>query len=307
MALLIFFTSAAIAGCKKQDQDSMIERPVNDESVYSTLTNEEHLKLTEYLKSGAIIDSADFVNKINALKQESSQKNKSLYINKISSVTDGSSVSSEEINAANFLTLSASEVYQGEPDYYNVASVPATSGIRKAFKAINEEYSTFVIRGNRIKSVVPFVAVIDKYVSNNQGRLIKIAAQVGAPPFMLPDGPHWGVYAPVGQAYLQSNTIQGNTSIVDVAAMGNETRTIIRSTSNDVKITAEVDATIYKAGAELGAGWIISSSENVYNNYTLAGTLRITYNGAGFQDSYDLPGFSYFSSLKITQTGLLRN
>ena len=186
-------------------------------------------------------------------------------------------------------------------------SAPYTSGIRKGFKAINEEYSTFVIRGNRIKSVVPFVAVIDKYVSNNQGRLIKIAAQVGAPPFMLPDGPHWGVYAPVGQAYLQSNTIQGNTGIVDVAAMGNETRTIIRSTSNDVKITAEVDATIYKAGAELGAGWIISSSENVYNNYTLAGTLRITYNGAGFQDSYDLPGFSYFSTLKITQTGLLRN
>jgi|GEM_PF-2477988 len=140
----------------------------------------------------------------------------------------------------------------------------------------------------------------------SQSRLIKIGAQASAPPFMLPDEPHWSVYAPVGSAYLQSILLQSNTGVVDIAAMGNETRTVVYHTSGETKITAEVDATIYKAGAEL-EGWNISTSSNTYNKYTLSGIVRITYNGAGLQHNYKLPGLSYFSNLKVTQTDLLRN
>ncbi|MCX2475371.1 hypothetical protein OQZ33_13620 [Pedobacter sp. MC2016-05] len=132
----------------------------------------------------------------------------------------------------------------------------------------------------------------------SEGRLIKIAEKSSAPPCMLPDEPHWRVYAPVGSAYLQSILLQGNTGVVDIAAMGNETRTVVYHTSGETKITAEVDATIYKAGAEL-EGWIISTSSNTYNKYTLSGTLLITYNGASFKHNYKLPGFNYFSNLKV--------
>lgn len=66
--------------------------------------------MTEYLKSAAEIDSADVVNKINALKYETSQKSKSVSQNKISSLGDANTSGSEEINAFDFHTLYAAEL-----------------------------------------------------------------------------------------------------------------------------------------------------------------------------------------------------
>jgi hypothetical protein len=308
LMLLLLCCSALIVGCKRKDKNINVDKTIKRNGISTTLTKEEHLKLTAFLMSSAIIDSASFANKISEIKSESSQKNKSSIANSPSSA-DASGTGYEEQNFGSFTTLFASNINQGDADYATVTGAsPAATTLRKGIRAVNETYLTFTVRGNRIKTVIPFVAVIDKNPLNDRGHLVKIAEQVGAPPHLVPDGPHWGTFSSVGPAYLQLVHTQGNTSMVDIVAMGNEIRKRVVSTTGEVKIIADADVTKYKAGTAIDAGLIVSTLDNIYNNYTLTGTLRITYNGAGFMRSTDdTQGFTCFSTVKCKQTGLLKN
>lgn len=310
LTLLLICISAMIAGCKKQNQDlTTIEKPVNGKGFHATLTNEEYSKMMEYLTSAEKIDSADWVNKINALKYETSQKGKSVSQIKTLALGDGNTNGSEELNAFDFHTLGALNIYQGDWDYSTVATTGSNVSIteKKGFRIFNEELSTFAIRGNIIRSVVPFVAVIRlPYTPGSQGSLLGISQMAQNPPILEPHGSGWGTYEPSGVSWIQETVRQGNTSIANVAILGKETRSRIVSISGEVKFTGEVNAGVYKAGAELSTGWVIQSSNIVYNSYTLSGALRITYNGGGV-DEYGLPTFTYVSNLKIKQTGILRN
>lgn len=44
LSLLLICISAMIGGCKKQNQEPIIEKPVNSKGFHSTLTNEEYSK-----------------------------------------------------------------------------------------------------------------------------------------------------------------------------------------------------------------------------------------------------------------------
>jgi hypothetical protein len=308
LMLLLLYCSALTIGCKIKDKNINEDKTIKSNGISTKLTNEEHLKLTKFLTSSAVIDSAGFENKINEIKRESSQKNKSSIANNVS-VVDANGIGYEEQNFGSFTTLFAYNIGQSDADYRTVAGAsPGATTLRKGFRAVSENYSTFAIRGNRIKMVIPFVAVIDKNALNDRGHLVEIAEQVGAPPHIVPDGPHWGTYSSSGLAYLQTIYTQGNTSLVNVVALGSEMRKRVISTTGEVKLAGEADVTRYKAGTETGPGFIVSALDNVYNSYTLTGTVRITYNGAGFIGGlHDTPGFTYFSSVKCKQTGLLRN
>lgn len=117
-------------------------------------------------------------------------------------------------------------------------------------------------------------------------------------PYMSPEGAYWGTYSSAPFAFLQS---YGKTS-ADVYAQGSEIRTQINSTSGSMKISTEANAGIYKAGAELEAGFIISTSQN---NYVMDGTIQVIL----ASQSYDgiKPSLNVISALKIKQTGILRN
>jgi hypothetical protein len=96
--------------------------------------------------------------------------------------------------------------------------------------------------------------------------------------------------------------------MVDIVAMGSEIRKSVISTTGQVKIITDADVNRYIAGKAIEPGFNVSTFGNVYNSYTLSGTLRITYNGAGFSGSSDdAPGFTCFSTVKCKQTGLLKN
>lgn len=308
LMLLLLCCSALIVGCKRKDKNINVDKTIKRVGISTKLTNEEYLKLTAFLMSSAVIDSAGFANKINEIKSESSQKNKSSIANNSSSA-DGSGTDHEEQNFGSLTTLFASNINQGDADYATVtAASPAATTLRKGVRAVNENYLTFAVRGNRIKTVIPFVAVIDKNALNDRGHLVKIAEQVGALPHLVPDGPHWGTFSSVGPAWLQSVHTQGNTSMVNVVAMGNEIRKSAISTTGEVKIITDADVIRYKAGKAIEPGFNLSTFGNVYNSYTLSGILRITYNGAGFSGSSDdKPGFTCFSTLKCKQDGLLKN
>ncbi len=306
--LLLLCCSALIVGCKRKDKNINVDKTIKRNGISTTLTKEEHLKLTAFLMSSAVIDSASFANKISEIRRESSQKNKSSIANNSSSA-NASGTGYEEQNFGSFTTLFASNINQGDADYATVTGAsPAATTLRKGIRAVNENYLTFTVRGNKIKTVIPFVAVIDKNALNDRGHLVKIAEQVGAPPRLVPDGPHWGIFSSVGPAYLQSVHTQGNTNMVDIVAMGSEIRKSVISTTGQVKIITDADIIRYKAGKAIEPGFNVSTFGNFYNSYTLTGTLRITYNGAGFMRSTeDTPGFTCFSTVKCKQTGLLKN
>jgi hypothetical protein len=309
LTLLLICISAIIAGCKKQSQDLTIKKPVNGKGIHATLTNEEYSKMMEYLTSTEKIDSADWVNKINALKYETIQKGKSASQIKTLALGDANTVGSDELNAFDFNTLGSLEIYQGDVDYSTIVTTGSNVSIteKKGFRIFNEELSTFAIRGNTIRSVVPFVAVIRlPNTPGSQGSLLGISQMAQNLPILEPHGSGWGTYEPSGVSWIQETVRQGNTSIANVAILGKETRSRIVSISGDVKFTGEVNAGVYKAGAELSTGWVIQSSNIVYNSYTLSGALRITYNGGGINDA-GLPTFTYVSNLKITQTGILKS
>ncbi|MFS2189746.1 hypothetical protein ACCC92_23930 [Mucilaginibacter sp. Mucisp84] len=298
LMLPLLCCSALIVGCKRKDKNINVDKTIKRNGISTTLTKEEHLKLTAFLMSSAVIDSAGFTNKINEIKSESSQQNKSSIANNSSSI-DTNGTGYEEQNFGSFTTLFTYNINQGDADYRNVAGASATATtLRKGFRAVNESYLTFAVRENRIKTVIPFVAVIDKNALNDRGHLVKIAEQVGALPHLVPDGPHWGTFSSVGPTWLQSVHTQGNTTMVNVVAMGSEIRKRVVSSTGEVKILSDADATRYKAGTAL---------DNVYNNYTLSGIIRVTYNGAGFmRSSDDTPRFTCFSTLKCKQDGILR-
>lgn len=306
--LLILCCSALIVGCKRKDKNIDVDKTIKRNGISTTLTKEEHFKLAAFLMSSGVIDSGGFANKISEIKSESSQKNKSSIANNSSSA-DGSGIGHEEQRLGTFTTLFASNITQGDADYATVAGAsPSARTLRKGIRAVNENYLTFRVRGNRIKTVIPFVAVIDKNASNNRGHLVKIAEQVGAPPRLVPDGPHWGTLSSDRLAYLQSVDKKGNTSMVNIVALGSELRKSAISTTGEVKIITHADVIRYKAGTAIEPGFKLSTFGNVYNSYTLTGILRITYNGAGFSGSSDdKPGFTCFSIVKCEQVGLLKN
>lgn len=299
LMLFLLCCSALIVGCKRKDKNINVDKTIKSRGISTTLTEEEHLKLTAFLMSSAVIDSAGFANKISEIKSESSRKNKSSIANNASSA-DAGGTEHEEQNFGSLTTLFASNINQGDADYATVtAASPAATTLRKGVRALNENYLTFTVRGNRIKAVIPFVAVIDKNALNDRGHLVKIAEQVGALPHLVPDGPHWGTFSSFGPAWLQSVHTQGNTSMVNVVAMGSEIRKRVVSSTGEVKILSDADATRYKAGTAL---------DYVYNNYTLSCIIRVTYNGAGFMGSLDdTPCFTCFSIIKCKQGGILRN
>jgi hypothetical protein len=308
LMLLLFYCSALMVGCKRKDKNVSVNKTLKNNGISTNLTNEEHLKLTAFLMSSAVIDSADFANKISEIKSQSSRKNKSSIINNSSSA-DASGIDHEEQSLGTFTTLFASNINQADADYATVTGTsPAATTLRKGIRAVNENYLTFTVRGNRIKTVIPFVAVIDKNAQNDRGHLVKIIEQVGAPPRLVPDGPHWGALPSVRPAYLQSVHTKGNTSMVNIVALGSELRKSAISSTGEVKIITDADVTRYKAGKAIEPGFNLPTFGNVYNSYTLSGILRITYNGAGFSGSSDdKPGFTCFSTLKCKQDGLLKN
>jgi len=306
LMLLLFYCSALMVGCKRKDKSISVD--LKNNGISTNLTNEERLKLAAFLMSSAVLDSAGFATKISEIRRESSQKNKSSIANNSSSA-DASGIGHEEQSLGTFSALFASNITQGDADYATVAAAsPSARTLRKGIRAVNENYLTFTVRGNRLKTVIPFVAVIDKNASNDRGHLVKIAEQVGAPPRLVPDGPHWGTLSSVRLAYLQSVDKKGNTSMVNIVALGSELRKSAISTTGEVKIITDSDVIRYKAGKALEPGFNLSTFGNVYNSYTLSGILRITYNGAGFSGrSDDKPGFTCFSTVKCEQNGLLKN
>jgi hypothetical protein len=308
LMLLLLCCSALTVGCKRKDKNINVDKIIKRNGISTRLTNEEYSKLTAFLMNNAVIDSAGFATKISEIRRESSQQNKSSIANNSSRVND-SGISHEEQNFGSFTTLYPYNINQGDADYRNVAgALPRATTMRKGFRVVNEDYLTFTVRGNRIKMVIPFVAVIDKNASNDRGHLVKIDEQDGAPPRLVPDGPHWGVFSSVGPAYLQSVHTKGNTNMVNIVAMGSEIRKSAISTTGQVKIITDADVIRYKAGKAIEPGFNLSTFGNVYNNYTLSGALRITYNGAGFTESSDVkPGFTCLSTLKCEQDGLLKN
>jgi hypothetical protein len=174
LMLLLLYCSALMVGCKRKDKNINVDKTIKSNGISTKLTNEEHLNLTKFLISSAVLDSADFANKINEIKSESSQKNKPSIANDPSSV-DVSGTGHEEQSLGTFTTLLSSNITRGEADYATVAGAsPSARTVRKGFRVVNENYLTFTVRGNRIKMVIPFVAVIDKNASNDRGLLIKI-------------------------------------------------------------------------------------------------------------------------------------
>ncbi|XHR97301.1 hypothetical protein ACFJIV_11975 [Mucilaginibacter sp. UC70_90] len=308
LMLLLLCCSVLTVGCKRKDKNINVDKTIKRRGISTILTEEEHLKFTAFLMSSAVIDSAGFANKINEIKSESSQKNKSSIANNSSSV-DANGTGYEEQNFCSFTTLFTSNINQGDADYRNVtAASPAATTLRKGIRAVDENYLTFAVRGNRIKTVIPFVAVIDKNALNDRGHLVKIAEQVGALPHLVPDGPHWGTLSSDRLAFLQSINTKGNTTMVNFVALGSELRKSAISTTGEVKIITDADIIRYKAGKAIEPGFNLSTFGNVYNSYTLSGILRITYNDAGFSGrSEDKPGFTCFSTLKCEQDGLLKN
>jgi hypothetical protein len=308
LMLLLCYCSALIVGCKRKDKNINVDKIIKRNGISTQLTNEEYSKLTAFLMNNAVIDSAGFATKISEIRREISQKNKSSIANNSSMVND-SGFSHEEQSLGTFSALFASNITQGDADYATVAGAsPSARTLRKGIRAVNENYLTFRVRGNRIKTVIPFVAVIDKNAQNDRGHLVKIVEQVGAPPRLVPDGPHWGTLSSDRPAFLQSIHTKGNTSMVNFVALGSELRKSAISTTGEVKIITDADVIRYKAGKAIEPGFNLSTFSNVYNSYTLSGILRITYNGAGFSGrSDDKPGFTCFSTLKCEQAGLLKN
>lgn len=302
--LLALVCFVAMTGCKKQVGETVSINSLADNNMMISLNSEEQIRLADVFKKDGVKDSADFLSKIKFIKSQVNYQNslQGLANQKGSDATiydigEGESV--EEQNIANFYTWSAQEMNEYDPEYSAVAFLAPLYPYNKlkAFKGVGNTTATFSSRGNRIMFTIPYIAII-KVGSPNE--IVKLSPMTSSPPSMSPLGGLWGTYSSSGPAYMQPF---GDNS-ADVHAEGSEIRTEIRSTDGKVKISTGADVGVYKAGAELEAGFTISSARNIYNQYVLSGSFTINLMSFG---SGDMPQFNFSSSLKCSQYGILYN
>lgn len=307
--LLALACAIVMVGCEKKSIDSEPEKPLttsaNSKSrgIQIALNSVEQAKLAEIIKAGGIKDSADFVAKVNEIKTQNVRARNFLSsTNSTDNESEGYFEGEEEANFASFYTVEVQEVNEYDPNYSSVlAAIPQSQGIPlKGFKGVAMENKRFAIRGNLIMFTIPYVAVVK--MSGNP-TVVRISEQLGAPPYMSSAGPFWGEYTPNPYpAYVQS--LYGNAA--SVHAQGSEKRTVIYGTNGNMKLSVNTNLQLYQAGMELEAGFTITSSSNTYNNYVMTGTFSLAILSMDYYNGGE-PTFGLISSIKCTQTGILRN
>lgn len=292
LVALLFATS-----CQKDAIEAPKPAASGSRGMQVSLSSEEQEMFAAILQQEGVKDSTDFMQKIALVKSKSQSRTSSnaARLAGVSTQNNTMSEGEEQLSVANFYTHTPTDMPLGDMDWYFLTSELSGVVPVKGFKVFNTVYSSFAIRGNQVLFNIPCV------VSLKSGVITKVAQMASALPEIQPVGAYWGTYTSSPAAYVQAY----NTNSATVHAEGNEVRTTVNSTTGEMKISTEADVSVFKVGAEFGAGFVIQSAYNTYNQYKLEGTMTARLTGPYYEG--EPPMFNFVSSLICRQWGILRN
>jgi hypothetical protein len=137
----------------------------------------------------------------------------------------------------------------------------------------------------------------------------KLISQGNQPPTILPVGANWGEVTQLGGAYLNGGSTGPSTASLTAHADMQEKRTILKSSTGELKISATADLEAFKIGGEYGSGFTISTANNIYNQYSMNTGMMLSDIRYSFLGNSTVPNFNipWTGLVQTTQIGILRN
>jgi hypothetical protein len=295
IACSLFFATA----CKKTAVTDA-PKPADPFGQQISLTVEEADRLRTMLWEGPIKSPANFMEKLKELR--SSGKINHVQVQTTYPI-DQYYPSSEDMVDGSWVSglPSSSQSVSVPPSIYYGFDLDVRNTLR-SFQTTFAERQVFAVRHNEILVEVPYIATVKWGLPNN----FQIAAVSAAPLArvqLLPVGSHWGQVTQ--SPYNNYINFGGATPVFDAHGEAQEERTAITATQGKIKISNNVDLELWKVGTDVEVGFTISKAENIYNQYTMNGTVRVEADGAYSQ--YNNAIINTYAMIHCTDIGILLN
>lgn len=299
--ILFIYCFVIFTSCKKDSKnipssDHGASDLQNNSHFSSSLTNQELKILNEILAKQEIKGDADFQKKVDSVKSlrvVSNTRNKLATVSNSLNDATGYQPATDRINDATSVQ-----------SYPNILVDPEFLETRTVYSVFKTDHN-FPIRGNSMRIVVPYQY---KFKKHSAGTNQIVSLEAYTPIQMLPVGGAWGEFTPGMSYFNNSRGINpfGQNWNISVYANGAEKRTIIRSTTGEVKISTNAKVEAFQVGTELGTGFTIQSASNIYNQYSMSATGQIQIEALSPSNN-QAPRTVFLGTVIASDYGILKN